>query len=98
MTAPATPSPGDVRRWRRHLADELAEARVYRELARHRTGEEREILLALAEAEGRHAAHWAELLGDQAGATGRASWRFPGLARLARWFGPGVLLARAQRS
>ena len=57
MSTPA-PSSADLRRWRRFLADELAEAAVYRDLARRRTGEEREILLALAEAEGRHAAHW----------------------------------------
>ena len=40
---------------------------MYRDLARHRSGEEREILLALAEAEGRHAAHWEQLLGDRIG-------------------------------
>lgn len=57
-------TPADVRRWRRHLADELAEAAVYRDLAERVDGEEREILLALAEAEGRHAAHWQELLGE----------------------------------
>jgi VIT1/CCC1 family predicted Fe2+/Mn2+ transporter len=59
------PSPAAVRRWRRYLADERAEAHIYRDLAVRRTGEEREILLALAEAEGRHEAHWRELLGHR---------------------------------
>jgi hypothetical protein len=48
------PSPADIKRWRQYLADERAEARVYRDLAQSRRGEERDILLALAEAEGRH--------------------------------------------
>jgi hypothetical protein len=34
-----------VRRWRRRLADERAEAKVYLDLAARRCGEEREILL-----------------------------------------------------
>ena len=64
-TAPATtPSPADIKRWRQYLADERAEAAVYRDLAQNRRGEERQILLALAEAEGRHEAHWLQLLGD----------------------------------
>ena len=33
--------PQDVRRWRRHLANERAEAAVYRDLARKHDGEER---------------------------------------------------------
>jgi rubrerythrin len=56
-----------MRRWRRRLADEREEAKVYRHLAQRRTGEEREVLLGLAEAEGRHAEHWARLLGDDIG-------------------------------
>lgn len=52
-----------IRRWRRHLANEYAEARIYRDLATRRTGEEREILLGLADAEERHASHWLGLLG-----------------------------------
>lgn len=51
------------RRWRQYLADERAEAAVYRSLAGRRTGEEREILLAIADAEHRHELHWRELLG-----------------------------------
>jgi ferritin-like protein len=64
---PALPEPTarDRRRWARYLVDERAEARVYRELAQRRVGEERAILLALADAEGRHEAHWVELLGGE---------------------------------
>ncbi|MGX4536965.1 hypothetical protein ACWJWK_18710, partial [Clostridioides difficile] len=64
MTTPATPTARDRRRWARYLVDERAEARVYRDLASRRSGEERDILLALAEAEGRHEQHWLALLGD----------------------------------
>ena len=39
--APHAPTPAEVRRWRRYLADERAEAAVYRDLAARRTGEER---------------------------------------------------------
>ena len=42
------PSPATLRKWRRRLADEQAEAQVYRDLAARRTGEEREILKGLA--------------------------------------------------
>src|SRR5699024_6059602 len=62
------PEPGrrDIKRWQRYLSDERAEAAVYRDLAGRRSGEEREILLELADAEGRHAAHWQQLLGERA--------------------------------
>ncbi|HSU34036.1 MAG TPA: VIT1/CCC1 family protein [Propionibacteriaceae bacterium] len=93
-----SPSPQQLRRWRQYLADERAEAAVYRDLARHRTGEEREILLALAEAEGRHEAHWLALLGDQAGKPLRADYRTRLLGLLARRFGSVFVLALAQRA
>lgn len=60
-------STATVRRWRRYLAEEQAEAEVYRVLAQRRTGEEAQILQALADAEGRHAAHWERLLADYPG-------------------------------
>ena len=88
----------DVRRWRQYLADEIAEAAVYRDLASRRSGEEREILLALAEAEGRHAAHWQELLGDQVGKPRRGDIRTRMLGLLARTFGSVFVLALAQRA
>ncbi|NLE81815.1 MAG: rubrerythrin family protein [Rhodococcus sp.] len=92
------PSPSDIRRWRRYLANEQAEAAVYRDLANRRKGEEREILLALAEAEGRHESHWRELLGDQVGKPMRGDIRTRLLGVLARRFGSVFVLALAQRA
>ncbi|QGQ18027.1 rubrerythrin family protein [Cellulomonas sp. JZ18] len=101
---PAAPSPGvpatpaQLRRWRRNLANERAEAAVYRDLAGRRTGEERDILLALAEAERRHESHWLELLGDRVGRPLRGDWRSRVLGWLARRFGSVFVLALAQRA
>ncbi len=86
-----------VRRWRKYLADERAEAAVYRELADRKTGEERAILLGLAEAEGRHEAHWIGLLGGDAGRP-RVDLRTRVLVFLARRFGSLFVLALAQRA
>jgi len=86
----------DVRRWRKYLADELAEAAIYRDLSARRVGEERAILLALAEAEGRHAQHWRDLLGDKAGEPRAAHTGVQGF--LARRFGSVFVLALAQRA
>lgn len=71
---------------------------MYRDLATRREGEEREILLALAEAEGRHAAHWEQLLGDQAGRPAVRDPRSVALGWLARRFGSVFVLALAQRA
>ena len=95
---PSRPSPAALRQWRQYLADERAEAAVYRDLASHRTGEEREILLALAEAEGRHEAHWRQLLGEDAGRDRRPDVRTRVLGVLARRFGSVFVLALAQRA
>jgi vacuolar iron transporter family protein len=91
-------SRADIRRWRRHLADERAEAAVYRDLARRRSGEERAILLGLADAEGRHEAHWLTLLGPNAGRPLRGDLRTRLLGLLARRFGSVFVLALAQRA
>jgi VIT1/CCC1 family predicted Fe2+/Mn2+ transporter len=88
----------DHARWRRYLADERAEAAVYRELAARRDGEEREILLALAAAEARHEAHWLALLGGDETGMPRADVRTRMLAVLARRFGSIFVLALAQRA
>ncbi|WP_022892104.1 VIT1/CCC1 transporter family protein [Agromyces subbeticus] len=88
----------DRSRWRRYLADERAEAAVYRELAARREGEEREILLALAAAEGRHEAHWLALLGGDDNGVPRADVRTRLLGALARRFGSIFVLALAQRA
>ncbi|MDP9695245.1 UNVERIFIED_ORG: VIT1/CCC1 family predicted Fe2+/Mn2+ transporter [Arthrobacter globiformis] len=99
---PAAPRPeptaADIKRWRQYLADERAEASVYRDLAQNRSGEERAILLALAEAEGRHEAHWLKLLGEHAGKPRHASFRSRLLGFLARHFGSVFVLALAQRA
>lgn len=87
-----------VRRWRRRLADEREEAAIYRSLAAHREGEDREILLAIAEAEERHAAHWERLLGDDVGEPVRGSLRSKTLGALARRFGSVFVLALVQRA
>ncbi len=94
----SVPKAQQLRRWRQYLADERAEAAVYRDLARHRTGEERDILLALADAEGRHEAHWLALLGDQAGRPRQPDLQTRLLGLLARRFGSVFVLALAQRA
>ncbi|MGH3360440.1 MAG: VIT1/CCC1 transporter family protein [Nocardioidaceae bacterium] len=91
-------TPADLRRWRRYLANERAEAAVYRDLAQRRSGSEREILLALADAEGRHEAHWRSLLGVQVGMPRRGDLRTRVLGFLARRFGSVFVLALAQRA
>ncbi|GAA2092788.1 VIT1/CCC1 transporter family protein [Microlunatus panaciterrae] len=98
MKPGAEPSAAEIRRWRQYLADERAEARIYRDLASRRTGEEREILLALAEAEGRHEAHWLALLGDRVGRAARVDLQTVLLGFLARRFGSVFVLALAQRA
>jgi len=92
----ATRTPADLRRWRRYLADERAEESTYRDLARRRDGEERAILLALADAEGRHAQHWVDLLGDDVGRPARTDLRTRVLGVLARRFGSIFVLALVQ--
>ncbi|MCC9145863.1 MULTISPECIES: VIT1/CCC1 transporter family protein [unclassified Arthrobacter] len=94
----SVPTPAEIKRWRQYLADEQAEAATYRYLAERRDGEERDILLALAEAEGRHEAYWRTLLGDDAGRRTRASFRNRLLGLLARRFGSVFVLALAQRA
>ena len=88
----------DIRRWRKYLAAERAEAAVYRDLASRRSGEERGILLALAEAEGRHEQHWLALLGDDVGNPRPGDLRTRFLGLLARRFGSVFVLALAQRA
>lgn len=94
----AAPRPAQLRRWRRYLADERAEAALYRQLAERRTGADREILLGLAEAESRHEAHWLALLGDDVGAERPLALRTRALIFLARHFGSLFVLALAQRA
>lgn len=98
--ADARPAPtaSAVRRWRKYLADERAEAAIYDALASRREGEERQILLGLAAAEKRHEEHWAGLLGDEAGKPVRPSAKRIMLRFMARNFGSVFVLALAQRA
>jgi VIT1/CCC1 family predicted Fe2+/Mn2+ transporter len=98
VTTSPTRTPGQIRRWRQYLADERSEAAGYRRLAERRTGEEREILLALADAEKRHESHWLELLSDDVGAPRRSSLRTRLLVFLAAHFGGVFVLALMQRA
>ena len=98
MDARGKPTPSDIRRWQKHLADERAEASAYRDLATRRQGEERAILLALADAEGRHEQHWIGLLGDRVGKPRHTDLRTRILGALARRFGSVFVLALLQRA
>lgn len=98
MSTTSSRLPSDIRRWRRYLADERAEAAVYEGLAARRTGEERDILLSLAEAEERHQQHWIDLLGEDVGRPVRGAFRTRVLAVLARRFGSVFVLALMQRA
>ncbi|MCB0932862.1 MAG: VIT1/CCC1 transporter family protein [Mycobacterium sp.] len=91
------PTPADLRRWRRYLANERAEAAVYRDLALKHSGEEREILSAIAVAEERHEQHWLNLLGEQVGEPLRADLGTRALAFMARHVGSVFVLALVQR-
>lgn len=98
MTAPAAaePTAADRRRWARYLVEERAEATVYQNLARRRSGEERDILLSLADAERRHEQHWLDLLGAEPARLPRAGVRSRLLGWMAGRFGSIFVLALAQ--
>lgn len=99
-TPAARPEPTreQVRRWRRYLADEIAEGQIYRDIAARKDGVERDILLGLAEAERRHEQHWRTLLGEHAENPPRPSLHRILLRWLARIFGSVFVLALAQRA
>ncbi len=101
QNSPATPATDDprlIRQWRRYLANELVEERVYRSLAMKKTGDERRILLAIANAERRHQQHWRTLLGHHADKPGRPDLGVVILAMFARMFGSIFVLALAQQA
>ena len=91
-------SRAQIRRWRRYLAEERMEARTYRALAERRTGEERQVLLGLAEAEGRHEEYWLSLLGERALPAPHPPLRTRISSALAYMFGTIFILAMAQRT
>ncbi|MBP3088058.1 rubrerythrin family protein [Corynebacterium sp. sy017] len=92
------PSAKQIRRWQQYLANERAEAAVYRELAKHKEGEEKDILLSIADAEARHEQHWRTLLGDEVGFPRRPDLSTRFLGFLARRFGSVFALAMMQAS
>ena len=92
------PTPAQIKRWRRYLADEESEARIYRYLARRAEGTDREILLQVAEAEKRHQQHWRDMLGEHADVHVRPSMQSLLLQFLAKNFGSVFILAMAQRA
>lgn len=92
------PSARQISRWRRYLANERAEAAVYRELAHKRTGEDREILLALADAESRHELYWRERLGEHVGMPRSPDFHTRVMGFLARHFGTVFALVLMQNA
>ena len=97
-SAVISPSRAQIKRWRRYLADEESEARIYRYLARRAEGTDREILLQVAEAEKRHQQHWRDMLGEHANVHVRPSRQSLILQFLAKNFGSVFILAMAQRA
>ncbi len=90
------------RRYHRHLADERDAAAVYRAMAQRADGEARRILLGLADAEERHAAHWAdrlEELGEPRPAVANSSpgWRARALTVIARRLGLKAVVPLLER-
>ncbi|MDT0157118.1 VIT1/CCC1 family protein [Microbacterium sp. ARD32] len=97
MSVPPHATAADRRQWARYLVEERAEGAVYARLAARREGEERQILLSLAEAERRHEQHWLDLLGGQEPARlPRAGMRSRLLGWMAGRFGSIFVLALAQ--
>jgi VIT1/CCC1 family predicted Fe2+/Mn2+ transporter len=93
-----SPTPAQIRRWRRYLAAERAERDIYRDLAERRDGRERDILLGLADAERRHEQHWVELLGEHHLPDPKPDLRTRMLGFLAKRLGFLFVLALAQRA
>lgn len=89
------------RRYRRYLAAERDSAAVYRAMAERTDGEPRDILLGLAEAEERHAGHWADLLEDlgeeRPAVDGRPGRRASVLTFLARRLGLKAVVPLLER-
>ena len=90
MTAPA-----DTARYRANLQDEVDSAFLYRAFAAAETQPQiAEVFRRLAAVEEKHAGFWREAL-QAAGAPVpdlRPGWRPRVLARIARWFGVGLVL------
>lgn len=96
MPVKKPPTRAQINTWRRYLANERAEAAVYRELARKREGAEREILLELADAESRHEQYWRDKLGDYVGMPRKPDLNTRVLGFMAKHFGSVFTLALMQ--
>ena len=92
------PTRAQIKRWRKHLAEERMEARTYRDLSERRTGEERAVLLQLEEAERRHEEYWLARLGENALPAPKPPLRTRTASLLAHLFGTIFILAMAQRA
>ena len=78
----------DRRRYRRHLARELDNVALYRDLAERADDEHRDVLLGLAAAEERHARYWESKLNDLGVAVAPEEAHRPALTtRLLAWLG-----------
>ena len=97
-TADREPTRAQIKRWRKHLAEERMEARTYRDLSERRTGEERAVLLQLEEAERRHEEYWLARLGERALPAPKPPLRTRAASLLAHLFGTIFILAMAQRA
>ena len=97
-TSDQEPSREQIKRWRKHLAEERMEARTYRDLSERRTGEERAVLLQLEEAERRHEEYWLARLGEHALPAPKPPLRTRAASVLAHLFGTIFILAMAQRA
>lgn len=92
------PTQAQIKRWRRYLAEEISEAKIYAALADRAEGKEAEILREVALAEIRHQNHWRALLGKHADPEPRPSISSRFLYLLAKNFGSVFVLALAQRA
>ena len=98
VTSDREPTRAQIKRWRKHLAEERMEARTYRDLSERRTGEERAVLLQLEEAERRHEEYWLARLGENALPAPKPPLRTRAASLLAHLFGTIFILAMAQRA
>ena len=98
VTSDREPTRAQIKRWRKHLAEERMEARTYRDLSERRTGEERAVLLQLEEAERRHEEYWLARLGENALPAPKPPLRTRTASLLAHLFGTIFILAMAQRA
>lgn len=96
MPIKGEPTQKQINRWRRYLANERAEAALYRELARKKSGEEREILEALADSEARHEQYWREKLGNYVGFPRQPDLNTRFMGFMAQRFGSVFTLALMQ--